>query len=148
MANQSSNTRVAIMLGVGAVGMLGMAYAAVPLYQLFCQVTGFGGTTQVAENVDHEVLERTMKVRFMANTHRDMPWEFKPVQSEQVIKVGENTLAFYEATNDTDETIVGTAIFNVTPHKAGVYFSKIDCFCYRAGSETRPTGGYAGDLFY
>jgi len=127
---QVNNVRLAVMLGLGAVGMVGMAYAAVPLYQLFCQVTGFGGTTQVAQASDHAVLDRTMKVRFMANTHRDMPWEFKPSQSEQVIKVGENTLAFYEATNNTDETIVGTAIFNVTPHKAGVYFSKIDCFCF------------------
>ena len=130
MAKQRSNTRMAITLGMTAIGMVGMAYAAVPLYQLFCQVTGFGGTTQVAEDTARPVLERDMKVRFMANTHKDMPWQFQPSQTEQTVKVGENALAFYEAKNDTDETVVGTAIFNVTPHKAGVYFSKIDCFCF------------------
>ena len=129
MANK--NTRMAVTLALTAVGMVGMAYAAVPLYQLFCQVTGFGGTTQVADDsAARPVLERTVRVRFMANTHKDMPWEFRPAQTEQIVHVGESTLAFYEAYNNTNEEIVGTAIFNVTPYKAGTYFSKIACFCF------------------
>lgn len=118
------------MLASLAVGMVGMAYAAVPLYQLFCQVTGYGGTTQVAAAVERPVLERVIKVRFSASTHRDMPWEFGPVQLMQQARVGEQMLAFYEARNQSDAAITGTATFNVTPHKAGAYFSKIECFCF------------------
>ncbi len=112
--------------------MVGVAYAAVPLYQLFCQVTGYGGTTQIADqnNTAIPVLDREIKVFFTSSTHRDMPWEFKPVQASQTLKIGEQGLAFYEAYNPTDQVIKGTASFNVTPHKAGSYFMKIDCFCF------------------
>lgn len=123
-----------VMIGLLLIPMLmvGMAYAAVPLYQLFCQVTGYGGTTQRADigMAAIPVLEREMKVVFTASTNRDMPWQFKPVQASQTVKIGEQKLAFFEAYNPTKETIKGTATFNVTPHKAGSYFVKIDCFCF------------------
>lgn len=118
-----------IMLGA-AVGMLGMAYAAVPLYDLFCKVTGYGGTTQQVELASNEVIDRDMRVRFVANTHRDMPWEFTPVQNKQTLKIGSQNLAYYEAYNPTNYPIVGRATYNVAPHKAGSYFTKIDCFCF------------------
>ena len=129
--NEKQHTKLGLWLFLIPIGMLGMAYAAVPLYRIFCQVTGYGGTTQVAENQDQVVvLDRDMKIRFMANTNKNIPWEFKPVQKMQTLKVGEQGLAFFEAYNPTDRTITGTATFNVTPHKAGQYFVKIDCFCF------------------
>ena len=126
----SKNNRTALVLAGVAVGMVGMAYAAVPLYQIFCQITGYGGTTQVAQAAERPILERVIKVRFSANTHRDMPWNFRPLQGMQRARVGEQMLAFFEATNPTAQVITGTATFNVTPHKAGAYFSKIQCFCF------------------
>lgn len=120
---------VGILAGV-VVGMVGMAYASVPLYEIFCRVTGFGGTTQVATAESGQVLDRTMTVRFDSNVNPELPWEFAPVQRSMTLKVGETKLAFYEATNTGSETLVGTATFNVTPDKAGLYFAKIDCFCF------------------
>ncbi|UTW54910.1 cytochrome c oxidase assembly protein [Kordiimonas sp. SCSIO 12610] len=124
------NSRVGILVAGTAVLMVGMAYAAVPLYELFCQVTGYGGTTQEVAEVDSTVIERGIKVRFDASTHRDMAWEFKPSQNNQQLKIGEQSIAYYEAYNPTNKTIVGRATYNVTPHKAGSYFAKIDCFCF------------------
>lgn len=124
------NNRVALVLATVVVGMVAMAYAAVPLYQLFCQVTGYGGTTQVAAAPQRPVMERVIKVRFSASTNRDMPWDFRPVQLQQQARVGEQMLAFFEAENGTADTVTGTATFNVTPHKAGAYFNKIECFCF------------------
>lgn len=112
------------------VGMVGMSYAAVPLYDLFCRVTGFGGTTQVAEAAPDQVIDRRMTVRFNADTAGDMPWRFRPEQRKIDVQVGESMLAFYTARNDTDRTIVGTATYNVTPLKAGIYFNKVECFCF------------------
>ncbi|WP_262695851.1 cytochrome c oxidase assembly protein [Kordiimonas aquimaris] len=124
------NSRVAtIVVGV-VVGMIGLAYASVPLYDLFCKVTGYGGTTQRAALFDAQATDRDMKVRFAANVHRDMPWEFSPEQVSQKLKVGEQGLAYYEVFNPTSKTITGTATYNVTPHKAGEYFAKIECFCF------------------
>ena len=124
------NNRMAGMVVGVVLGMVGLAYASVPLYELFCRVTGYGGTTQRAELLDTEVIDRDMRVRFSANTHRDMPWDFKPQQVAQTLKVGEQGLAYFEAHNPTNQTIVGTATYNVAPHKAGTYFAKIDCFCF------------------
>lgn len=124
------NGRMALTVAGVAVGMVGMAYAAVPLYDLFCKVTGYGGTTQQVEVASGDVIEREMKVRFNAAVHRDMPWDFKPVQVSQKMHIGEQKLAYYEAYNPTNKTIVGTATYNVTPHKAGEYFAKIECFCF------------------
>ena len=126
----SRNGRLALSLLLVAGGMVGMSYAAVPLYDLFCRVTGYGGTTNVAEAVGDEVLERRIKVRFVANTHRDLAWEFAPAQTALTIKVGEQGLAFYRASNYSDRRITGTATFNVSPHKAGYYFTKVECFCF------------------
>lgn len=111
-------------------GMVGLAYASVPLYSLFCQVTGFGGTTRSADQGADRVLDRSVTVRFDANTSRDMPWRFRPAQGEVRIKVGETGLAFFEATNTTKRTLTGTATFNVTPPQAGAYFNKLECFCF------------------
>lgn len=124
------NNRVGVVVAGTAALMVGMAYAAVPLYELFCQVTGYGGTTQEVAAADNDVIDRDIKVRFSANTHRDMPWVFEPSQGDQFLKVGEQGLAYYEAYNPTQKTIVGRATYNVTPHKAGSYFAKIDCFCF------------------
>lgn len=109
--------------------MLGMAYAAVPLYDWFCRVTGFAGTTAEADYAPDTVLDRTIKVRFDAST-LDMPWSFRPLQTEMEVRIGETGLAFYEASNPTDRAITGTASYNVTPFAAGGYFSKIECFCF------------------
>ena len=118
--------------GVAAlvVGMLGVSYAAVPLYRIFCQVTGFGGTTQRAERAPGEVLNRKITVRFDSNVAPDLPWKFKPVQRTVEIKIGETVLVYYKATNNSDKPVIGTASFNVTPEAAGRYFSKIECFCF------------------
>ena len=127
---QNKNTRV-VVLCVGAVlTMVGMAYAAVPLYDLFCRVTGYGGTTQVAEMEADRVLDRTVTIRFDASRERGMPWEFEPIQREMTVNVGESVLAYYRATNPTDQPITGMATYNITPFKAAPYFSKIECFCF------------------
>ncbi|MBD3679579.1 MAG: cytochrome c oxidase assembly protein [Rhodobacteraceae bacterium] len=116
---------------VGVVLVMGsLSWASVPLYDWFCSVTGFGGETSVAEAGSDEVLEQTITVRFDASKERDMPWEFRPVQREMEIRIGETGLAFYEAYNPTDRPVAGTASYNVAPFDAGGYFTKIDCFCF------------------
>lgn len=120
---------VVALLGVLA-GMGGLTYAAVPLYRLFCQVTGFGGTTQTAAEAPGVVGDRVITVRFNADTARGLPWRFRPLQREMQVRIGETALAYYEAVNLSDTTIVGTSTFNVTPFKAGPYFAKVDCFCF------------------
>ncbi|SFH15457.1 cytochrome c oxidase assembly protein subunit 11 [Palleronia marisminoris] len=116
---------------VGVIVFMGaMAWASVPLYSLFCRVTGYGGTTNTAEAGSDEVLDRTISVRFDATLEKDMPWEFKPVEREMEIRIGETGLAFYEAYNPTDKPIAGQASYNVAPFYAGQFFSKIDCFCF------------------
>ncbi len=128
--SSQKSTRLAVALAGVVVGMLGLAYASVPLYDLFCRVTGYGGTTQQADIAPDVVLDRTMTIEFDSNTAKDMPWQFKPVKRTVTLKVGETGIAFYEAYNPTNETITGTAAFNVTPQKVGQYFTKIDCFCF------------------
>jgi cytochrome c oxidase assembly protein subunit 11 len=111
-------------------GMVGLAYASVPLYRLFCQVTGFAGTTQVATSAPAEVLDQTVTVRFDANVSRDLNWTFQPVERSAELKIGETRLAYYRAVNHADRPVTGTATFNVTPDWTGQYFSKIQCFCF------------------
>ncbi|MEL6217280.1 MAG: cytochrome c oxidase assembly protein [Pseudomonadota bacterium] len=123
--------RKAIPLVGVAFGMLGMAYAAVPLYDWFCRVTGFGGTPMESSEVSSEILDRTITVRFDANKERGMPWEFKPAATTAEIRIGETGLAFYEAYNPTDRPVTGSASFNVAPFSMGGYFVKIDCFCFQ-----------------
>lgn len=131
-ANQMAkrNMRVlATCLGV-VVGMGGLAFASVPLYRIFCQVTGFGGTTQVADAAPDVVLDRVVTVRFDANISPDLAWEFEPVQVSQTLRIGEVGLAFFRSTNLGDTASTGVATFNVTPLAAGIYFQKIQCFCF------------------
>jgi cytochrome c oxidase assembly protein subunit 11 len=116
------------LCGVAAF-MVGLSFAAVPLYDWFCRVTGFAGTTQVAQAAPAAALERTVKVRFDAST-LNMPWEFRPEQRQMTVRLGEQGLAFYHARNPTDRPITGTASFNVAPYSAGAYFAKIECFCF------------------
>ena len=125
-----SKTATAGVLAAVVVGMLGMAYAAVPLYQVFCRVTGFGGTTRVAGAAPATVGDRVITVRFNADVASDLPWRFRPVQRELRVRLGEETLAFYTTVNKSDVPLTGRATFNVTPFKAGLYFNKIDCFCF------------------
>ncbi len=116
---------------VGVVILMGsLAWAAVPFYDWFCRVTGFGGTTGVAETAPEDILDRTVTVRFDASKAKDMAWEFKPVEREMEVRIGETGLAFYEAYNPTDRPIAGQASYNVAPYSAGGYFQKIACFCF------------------
>jgi cytochrome c oxidase assembly protein subunit 11 len=123
--------RLAVVILTGLVaGMTGLSFAAVPLYDLFCRVTGFGGTTQVADAPAGRVLDRRMTIRFNAAVNGDMPWQFRPERPAMEVRVGETALASYVARNLSDEPVTGTAVYNVTPQKAGLYFNKIQCFCF------------------
>lgn len=122
--------RTVIKLSAVVATMGTLVWASVPLYYWFCAVTGFGGTPATSETASEVVLEDTIKIRFDASRASGMPWEFKPVQREMEIRIGETGLAFYEAYNPTDRPIAGTSTFNVTPFQAGGYFTKIDCFCF------------------
>ncbi|WP_170384963.1 cytochrome c oxidase assembly protein [Ruegeria atlantica] len=116
---------------VGVVVLMGsLAWAAVPFYDWFCRVTGFGGTTGVAEVAPEDILDQKVTVRFDASKAKDMAWEFKPVEREMEVRIGETGLAFYEAYNPTDRPIAGQASYNVAPYSAGGYFQKIACFCF------------------
>lgn len=126
----NGQARTALQL-VGVVLLMGsLSFAAVPFYDWFCRVTGFGGTTSVASAPSDRILDQTIKVRFDASLERGMPWTFTPMQREMTVRLGETGLAFYEAHNPTDRPVAGTASFNVTPYAAGGYFTKIDCFCF------------------
>lgn len=144
------NRRTMLWAFGAALAMLALGFAAVPLYRLFCQVTGFGGTTQVATENEADLAAqmaasggvRDISIRFDANTGLDMPWRFEPVQATDRIAIGQRDMAIYRARNNSTETITGTATFNVEPEQAGVYFNKIQCFCFteqtlRPGQEVR-----------
>ncbi len=124
------HSAVAAVCALLVLSMAGLSFAAVPLYRLYCQVTGYQGTTQKAERASDVVLDRVVKVRFDANTAAELPWTFEPMQSSLEVKVGENTLAFYKATNHSDKPTTGTAVFNVTPDAVGSHFNKVQCFCF------------------
>ena len=128
--NSRANRRVAVALAGVVVAMAGAAYAAVPLYDLFCRVTGFGGTTQVAAAAPETVGERVFTIRFNADVDPKLPWAFQPVERSMTVKVGESGLAFFRAENLASRQTAGTATFNVTPLKAGQYFNKVQCFCF------------------
>lgn len=112
------------------VFMGGLAWASVPFYDWFCRVTGFGGTPGISEMASDDILDQTIKVRFDANTERNMPWDFTPEVREMELRIGETGLAFYEAYNPTDKPVAGSASYNVAPYEAGGFFAKIDCFCF------------------
>ncbi|MFY0692412.1 MAG: cytochrome c oxidase assembly protein [Paracoccaceae bacterium] len=122
--------RTAAILVTFATTMGALAFASVPLYDLFCRVTGYGGTTSQSETASDVVLDQTINVRFDASLEANMAWEFKPQQREMEIRIGETGLAFYEAYNPTDRPIAGSATYNVFPFTAGGFFTKIDCFCF------------------
>ena len=126
----SKNTKVAVALVSVVFGMVGLSFAAVPLYDLFCRVTGFGGTTQVAEAMPEQVGARQITVRFDAMVDEKLPWDFAPEERSVTLVAGEPGLVFYNAENTADGATVGTAVFNVTPAKAGRYFHKVQCFCF------------------
>lgn len=116
---------------VGVVIVMGsLAWAAVPMYDWFCRVTGYGGTTQTAAAASDTILDQTVRIRFDASVERGFPWEFRPVERTMEIRIGEVGIAFYEAYNPTEEPVAGTASYNVAPYVTGPYFTKIDCFCF------------------
>lgn len=127
---REKNARIALVLAAVACGMVAMAFAAVPLYRLFCQITGYGGTTQVAAGLPGTVDEREIVVRFDANVHPGLPWAFQPEVREVRLRVGESGLVFYKAENLAQYASTGVATFNVTPLQAGQYFNKVQCFCF------------------
>jgi cytochrome c oxidase assembly protein subunit 11 len=120
---------VALSLSVFVACMVGASFAAVPLYDWFCRTTGFGGVTQVATEAPKKALERTIRVRFDANV-AGVPWEFQPEVREIEVKIGEPFLVHYFATNTSSEETTGTATYNVSPPQAGIYFAKMQCFCF------------------
>lgn len=130
MSLASRNRRTALLGGVVVLAMIGLTAASVPLYRLFCQVTGYGGTTQRAEAAPGAVAGPVLTVLFNADVAPDLPWRFRPAQRHLEVRAGEQHLASYTAENRADGPVVGTATFNVTPHKVGVYFHKLACFCF------------------
>jgi len=122
--------RVVVSLVLLTGAMAGLSFAAVPLYSMFCVATGYGGATRRAATESHQSVERRITVRFDANTSSELKWDFRPEQREVTLKIGENALAFYRATNKSGSPLTGTATFNVTPEIAGSYFNKVECFCF------------------
>lgn len=130
---QKSNTRVAmIALGI-ALAMLGLGYASVPLYRMFCQVTGLGGTTQRVDEAQANAvvaIDKPISIRFDANTAPGLAWDFRPERTTETVTIGARDMATFLAKNNSDKPITGTASFNVTPSQAGKYFNKVQCFCF------------------
>jgi cytochrome c oxidase assembly protein subunit 11 len=120
-----------LIAAIVPIAMVGAAYGSVPLYQLFCQVTGYGGTTQIATKAADAVLDRKIKVRFDANVAPGVPWTFTPEKPVVELGLGENGLAFYKVKNNSDQPVTAVATYNVTPHKIGTYFQKLECFCFQ-----------------
>jgi cytochrome c oxidase assembly protein subunit 11 len=134
MNGADRNARVAWGLAAVVGGMLALAFASAPLYDLFCRATGFGGTPQVAQQAaqgaERPVLARTVNVRFDANVDANLPWRFQPLEREVKVRLGEEKLVFYRVTNVSQRPIVGTSTYNVTPETAGPWFNKLQCFCF------------------
>ncbi|MFQ5437607.1 MAG: cytochrome c oxidase assembly protein [Paracoccaceae bacterium] len=123
------NRHVVGLIGIVIV-MGALSFAAVPFYNWFCRVTGFGGETGLAAQGSGVILDQTIRIRFDASLERGMPWKFKPAQREMELRIGETGLAFFEAYNPTDRVIAGRAAYNVAPYSTGYYFNKIACFCF------------------
>lgn len=124
------NGRTLLLLVLLVAGMTGLAYASVPLYRLFCQVTGYGGTTQRADTFTGPGGGQALQVRFDATVNPALDWRFLPAQRSMQLTTGENAMAYYVAENLGREAVTGTATFNVTPDRAGLYFTKVECFCF------------------
>jgi cytochrome c oxidase assembly protein subunit 11 len=127
---RDANARLAWRLVAVVGGMLGLAYAAAPLYDIFCKATGFGGTPLIAQAGERPVIARTVQVRFDSNTDPNLPWRFEPVEREVKVRLGEEKLVHYRATNVSQRPIVGTATYNVTPERSAAWFNKVQCFCF------------------
>uniref|UniRef100_A0A3P8SRC7 Cytochrome c oxidase assembly protein COX11, mitochondrial n=1 Tax=Amphiprion percula TaxID=161767 RepID=A0A3P8SRC7_AMPPE len=132
---RTRNKTVLTYIAAAGVGMIGLSYAAVPLYRLYCQASGLGGTAVAGHDTEQvatmtPVKERVIKVTFNADTHASMQWNFRPQQTEIFVVPGETALAFYRAKNPTDKPIIGISTYNVVPFEAGQYFNKIQCFCF------------------
>ncbi len=132
------NRRTAFAVLAVVAGMIALSFASVPLYKLFCRATGFDGTTRVAKSLPDHVLDRVITVKFDAGTARNMPWHFAPEERQVVVKPGAKILTAFHADNPAGHAITGTALYNVTPDKAGKYFNKIACFCF--GEQTLQPG--------
>ncbi len=128
-ARLGRNARLGLICAAVFFGMVGVAYASVPLYRAFCQLTGFDGTVRKADAAPDKVLNRTLTIRFDANV-RDLPWSFSPEQVSQEVKIGDTGLAFYKVTNNGKTPLTGQATYNVVPESAGLYFQKLECFCF------------------
>jgi cytochrome c oxidase assembly protein subunit 11 len=143
--SETKNLRTGLMAGALAISMVGVGFAAVPLYRLFCQVTGFGGTTMRVDEAQAATVQPTTKtvvVRFDANQSSDLPWDFKPERPTDTVTIGARDMSIFIAKNLSDQDVTGTASFNVTPAIAGQYFNKIQCFCFteqtlKAGQQVR-----------
>ena len=125
------NRKIALIATLAPLAMFAMAFAGVPLYKMFCEKTGYGGKTTIAKNAAENVLDRQIKISFDANVMPNVPWTFTPSQHNISLRIGENALAFYKVTNNSEHPITAIADYNVTPHKAAVYFSKLECFCFK-----------------
>ena len=126
----ASNTKTLLSLVIVAIGMLGLGFASKPLYDTFCKVTGYGGTTRSADVNTSDVLDRVITVNFDANVSQGLPWDFEPEDRSMDVKIGQTALAYYKVKNVSSKAIVGTATYNVTPIKTGPYFIKTECFCF------------------
>jgi cytochrome c oxidase assembly protein subunit 11 len=124
------NGRTATIMAFIVLAMVGIAFASVPLYRIFCQTTGFDGTTQRAKAAPGPVAGKQVSVRFDANVSPTLPWRFEPERTTQIATIGEREMAIFDATNLSARTITGSAAFNVSPPQAGKYFKKIQCFCF------------------
>lgn len=126
------NTKTLLSILFIAIGMIGLAFASVPLYDMFCRTTGFGGTTQVSESAPNEdqILKRKITIHFNGDIARDLPWSFKPEKRRITLNIGQQGLISFKARNNDSQATVGTAVYNVTPAKAGKYFHKTQCFCF------------------
>jgi cytochrome c oxidase assembly protein subunit 11 len=124
------NLRVAFSAAALVCTMLGLSYAAVPFYKAFCQATGFGGTTQRADAAPKKATDVKISIRFDANISGALPWDFHAKQTEMTVKIGEQNMAYFEATNKGSNPTTGSAVYNVSPPSAGAYFDKIQCFCF------------------
>jgi cytochrome c oxidase assembly protein subunit 11 len=129
-AQNRKNLTLAFNLLLIAVGMLALAFASVPLYRMFCQVTGYGGTTRQSASAPRQVLGREITILFNADTDPHLPWSFKPSVTQMKTRIGQQTLTHYVAHNNSNEAVTGRATYNVVPFTAGPYFSKIECFCF------------------
>lgn len=124
------NLSLALNLAALAVGMVMLAYASVPLYRLFCQVTGYGGTTREGVYHQQKIFDRQINITFNADTDPNLPWKFAPGEKLRKVRVGEQALTYFTAENSSSQPVTGRAVYNVVPHKAGQYFVKIACFCF------------------